>query len=64
MIFLIFMNIKFHYSRVEIKVTETPGNSIEQQIQELKTVIFLKLWWRWRESNPRPAILPIWRLHA
>ena len=24
----------------------------------------LKLWWRWRESNPRPAILPIRRLRA
>ena len=24
----------------------------------------LKLWWRWRELNPRPAILPVRRLHA
>ena len=24
----------------------------------------LKLWWRWRESNPRPAIFPIRRLRV
>ena len=46
-------------------VKTEPKNRLEPaSLQGLVPKGSLKLWWRWRESNPRPAIFPIRRLRV